>query len=404
MSETSNRWWHPRTLVLTLTVSFIATLIWQSWSDPQKYFELGKQGLAENDRSKIERAVHGLKDNPNFIAQYTLFEASLSLRDNKPAEALRLALACQDHPDVAVETRVIAGEAAFQLGGAGNAKLYWEEALSLDPECVAAHQWLGVLYFDLGAMDNAMLHLQAVSQLSPNDPRPDRLMGLINRDYERPEIAISHYRETLRRAPKQPDYEDVWLELAECELKQREYDSAKNSLSQCSDSPRKKRLLAQCLLNLGSLEEARQLAEQAIATEPNNLDVLRLNAEIALVDGQVQRAADLLLKGVEINPFHHGTRTQLAQVLGRLGQEEQSMIHSARAAELQVLWQRFSDLQIDAINQMTNADIRYEIGTLASQLGMPELARTWFKAALAINPGMKQASQALAQFPESQKP
>ncbi len=62
-------------------------------------------------------------------------------------------------------------KAAYKIGAVGNAKLHWEEALRANPECVAAHRWLGVLYYDLGAMDAAMLHLGSVSRLAPDDYR-----------------------------------------------------------------------------------------------------------------------------------------------------------------------------------------------------------------------------------------
>ena len=89
--------------------------------------------------------------------------------------------------------------------------------------------------------------------------------------------------------------------------------------------------------------------------------------------------------------------------MGRLGNktayEEQNKI----VEDLKVRWQKFSDLQIDAINRPTDAMIRYEIGILAQQLGMPKLAATWYKAALSINPGMGIASQALNSLDVAQR-
>lgn len=390
---------HPRTLVVLLILMLCGSLAYQWWADPERHFRSGMEGVVKNDRDKIERAVAALEDIPAYRAQHAFLQASLRMRDGQPERALRLALSSQDHPDVEADARVLAGEAAYRLGAAGNAQRLWEDALARDPECVAAHQWLGVLYFDLGAMDNAIFHLQTVSRLSPEDPRPDRLMGLINLDYERPEVAIPHYRETLRRSPDQPDVETVWLELAECHIKQREYEAAMESLRHCGDSPQKQRLTAQCQMNLGEIDEAKRLAKAALKAEPENLESLQLNADIALIDGDVGEAAELLRKAAEVDPFDHGTRTQLAQVLGRIGLEEEADKHSQRAEELQSLWQRFSDLQIDAINERTNAAIRFEIGQLADQLGRPELADSWFKAALAIDPHMTAASEALSDAP-----
>jgi tetratricopeptide (TPR) repeat protein len=387
---------HPRWLAALLVVTFLGILIFQWWDAPHRQYEMGIAGLRAGDSARVQRAIAALEDVPAYQPHRDLLLASLHLADEEFDESLKLALRSQSHPDLEVQALVLAGEAAYRMGAAGNAKLFWEQALFQDPEYVPAHQWLGVLYFDLGAMDNALFHLETVSALSPDDPRPDRLMGLINLDYERPDVAIPHYRETLKRAPQQPDAQQIWLELAECQIKQREFDDAIESLSHCDPSADRKRLLAQCEMNTGSLDRARQLAAEALAEAPDELDSLLLSADLAAIDGDLQRAAKLLREGVRIDPYDHGTRTQLAQILGRLELPEEAAVHSARAEELQQQWQRFSDLQIDAINQRANAQIRLEIGLLAKQLGRPELANSWFKAALAIDPGLSAAADELS--------
>jgi len=385
----------PRMLVVLLLFTFLGSLAYQQWNDPQRYFELGMSGVRENDRAKIERAAVALRNKPAYQMQHAFLLASLLLRDGQPERAIQMAISSQDHPDVEVQSRVLAGEAAYQLGAAGNAKLFWEDALLLNAECVEAHQWLGVLYFDLGAMNNAMLHLRSVSYLSPKDPRPDRFMGLINRDYEQPEVAIKHYLESLRRSPRQPGVETVRLEIAECYIKLSQYEAAMESLSKCADSPQKSLLTARCLLNLGSLDDARRLAQQNLRVDPNNRKTLGLNAEIALIDGDVQRAADLLRTAVQVDPFDYGVRRRLAQIVGRLGLDDEHRQHAQRAEELQELWQEFSDLQVDANNRPTDADLRLQIGTLARQLGQEQLALSWFKAAVAIDPSKSDTVQTL---------
>jgi tetratricopeptide (TPR) repeat protein len=391
-----NRLLDPRCLSFLLLLTLIGSLGYQAWQSPRRHFVAGMTGVRDNRRVDVEQAVRSLEGSVAYDLPRAYLKGWLQLQSGQTEDALQLAVSAQDHPDVEVESRVLAGQAAYRLGAAGNAKLFWEEALARDPDCLAAHQWLGVLYYDVGAMDNAMLHLRAVSRLASQDYRPDRFMGLINRDYERPDVAIPHYLESLRRAPNQPGVETVWLELAECQIKQREYDAAMKSLSQCGESTRKKRLTARCLMNIGELDDARRLATQSLLEMPEDVDAIQLNAEIALIDGEVDAAAQLLETAIRFHPFNHGVRTQLAQVLGRLGREAESKEQSARAEELQKLWQRFSDLQIEAINRATDAPIRYEIGLLAKQLGRPELAVIWLKAALAIDPGMSLAGEALA--------
>jgi len=391
----------PRLWVGLLTLSLVGSLTFQRLADPRPHFLAGMAGVQANDRSKVENAIAALEGHLPFRAHHAYLTGWFRLQSGQAEEALGLAFSAQEHPDLEVDARVLAGQAAYRLGAAGNAKLFWEAALALDPDCLAAHRWLGVLYFDVGAMDNALTHLRAVSSLSPEDPRPDRFMGLINRDYERPDVAIPHYLESLRRGPNQPGVERVWLELAECQIKQRDYEAALKSLDHCGESVRKLRLTARCLLNLGELDDARSLANRALATEPNDLDTLQLNAELSLADGEIEAAERFLQTAIRVAPFDHGARTQLAQVLGRMGREVESREQSARADELQEQWQRFSDLQIDAINRPTDAPLRYEIGQFASQLGKPELAATWFQAALSIDPGLSPAAEALEKLTTS---
>lgn len=394
----------PHCWVVLLLLVLIASVGYQAWQSPRRHFLAGMRAVGENRPADVERAIRSLEGSAAYNLPRAYFQGWLQLQSGQAEEALALAVGAQDHPDVEVESCVLAGQAAYRLGAAGNAKIFWEEALARDPDCLAAHQWLGVLYYDLGAMDNAMLHLRAVSSLAPDDHRPDRFMGLINRDYERSDVAIPHYLESLRRAPNQPDVDTVWLELAECQIKQREYEAAMKSLSRCGESGRQKRLTARCLLNIGDLEDARRLARQSLLDQPQDVDAIQLNAEIALIDGEVEAAAELLENATLLHPFDHGVRMQFSQVLGRLGREEDSKLQSDRAAELEKLWQRFSDLQIEAINRATDAPIRYEIGLLAKQLGKPELAISWLKAALAIDPGMSLAGEALAAMEKSSEP
>ena len=121
-------------------------------------------------------------------------------------------------------------------------------------------------------------------------------------------------------------------------------------------------------------------------------------------DGEPPKAAEYLRKAAELDPYNHGVRSQLAQVLGRLGDADGSQEQTKVAEELQKKWQKFSDLQLDAINNQIDPTIRYQIGVLAKELGKPELAIVWFKAALAIEPNNRLAANALMETSKELNP
>ena len=394
--QKNNMLWHPRTLAAILAVTLAFWLMWNWSTNPDKLVRAGFEHIRSQNYEALDEIVSQLRQDPRYTYHADFFAAVNLVDSEKYQEALALLDNAMAHPDLEVESRVLAGQAAYTLGAAGNAKLLWEEALALDPNSVPAHRWLGAMYYDLGAMDNAILHLQVVSRLVPDDPRPDRLMGLINLDYERPEVAIPHLQETLARSPDQAGAGKVWLELAECQVKQREFQAAIESLKQAEEGATKHRLIAECKLNLGELESAKTEIEMARREAPEDVESLLLSAQIFLLEGSLPNAIEALQEAARVDPFNHSAQMQLSQVLARNGDADAAEVHSARAEELQGMWQKFSDLQIDAINEMTNAQIRVEIARLAKELGKRELAATWYRAAIAIDPSRSDAREELA--------
>lgn len=396
---------NPKTISMVLLLTIVVSLFLQRISNPRNFFEQGLAGIKNKDLVQVSRSASELDEHVAYRRHSDYFKAYIAIQNAELDRALRLALQAREHPDIDLDASVLAGEAAYKMGATGNAKMLWEEVLLKDPNFVQAHQWLGAMFYDIGSMSDAIFHLQQVSKLVPDDARPDRLMGLMNRDYERPEIAIPHYKESLRRSPKQTDASQLRLEWAECHIKLREYEAALEVLKDADSSSFKDLLTARCWLNLGKLDESRSLATKMLETDhPKKTEALQLNAEIALADGEPPRAAEYLRKAAESDPFNHGVRSQLAQVLGRLGDADGSQEQTKVAEELQKKWQRFSDLQLDAINNQIDPTIRYQIGVLAKELGKPELAIVWFKAALAIEPNNRLAASALMETSKELNP
>lgn len=387
---------NPKSISMMLLVVLVVSMFVQQISNPRYFVERGLAAIKTKDLVQVSRSASELDEHTAYRRHSDYFKAFVAIQNGELDRALRLALQARSHPDIELDASVLAGEAAYKMGATGNAKMLWEEVLLKDPDFVQAHQWLGAMFYDIGSMSDAIFHLQQVSKLVPDDPRPDRLMGLMNRDYERPEIAIPHYKESLRRSPNQSDASQLRLEWAECHIKLREYEPALEVLKDADESAFKDLLTARCWLNLGRLDESRSLAIKMLETDhPKKTEALQLNAEIALADGDPSKAAEYLRKAAELDPFNHGVRSQLAQVLGRLGDSDGSQEQTKTADELQRKWQKFSDLQLDAINNQIDPTIRYQIGVLAKELGKPELAIVWFKAALAIEPNNRLAANAL---------
>lgn len=392
-------------IIGSLVVLGLAAFVgYRMWRDPERCFRHALEAMQGGDLKTAEADIELLGSDPRYAMHQAFLRGTMLMQAGRPLEALEQFKISLDHPDLELQTLIVSGQAHYQLGSAGTAKLLWEKALALDPDAVDAHRWLGVLYYDLGAMDHAQTHLTRVSELDPDDPRPDRLMGLINKDYERPHIAIGHYRESLRRAPEGADVEAVRLELAECEVAQREFQPALETVRDCSPSVRKQVIEAACHLNLGDGALARRLIDQALDVAPRDLDALLLKGEILLAAGETAQAVDVLERAVEYHPHDFQARFDFAQALGRTDDKQRAEEQQAIADKIRDQWSDFWELHVKAIDQPTDAEARYQLGLLAQQLGRADLARNWLQAALAIDPTHAGAAGQLQQLSEAASP
>jgi tetratricopeptide (TPR) repeat protein len=141
-----------------------------------------------------------------------------------------------EKPDLKFHALLLRGEAWHRLGRHLEAQTALLAALQIDEDAVDAHRWLGASYYDLGAIHQAVHHLKRTAELDPADQRPPRLLGLIHKDYERFEEAAGFYAESLRRKNDQPDWEEVRLEMASCQVKLRRHREALESLQPCPES------------------------------------------------------------------------------------------------------------------------------------------------------------------------
>jgi tetratricopeptide (TPR) repeat protein len=66
--------------------------------------------------------------------------------------------------------------------------------------------------------------------------------------------------------------------------------------------------------------------------------------------------------------------------------------------QIRALEREFSELHDVASQNPADADVRFRIGDLARKLGKRELARTWFRAALSLQPSHAAAAAALAEL------
>jgi Flp pilus assembly protein TadD len=303
-----------------------------------------------------------------------------------------------EHPATQARAFSLAGEGFYKLGQPDNARRALLEAVRHDPNDPASRRWLAAACYDQGLMSDALPHLRKIEELVPEDPRPHRLEGLILKDFELYSEAIEPYRETLRLAPQQPQATAVRTELAECLIKALQPKEALTVLEPAPDVADVLALRAEALRALGNAEEARKLVEAAVQESPDHSKALTLLGTMELEAAQPGKAIAALEKAARAEPGDVAVQHQLAQAYRLAGRNGDAERQTQRLVEVQNLRSRFTELHEQAMASPGDAGVRYELGTIATKLGWPDLAIMWYRTSLAIDPNHSGARERLSEL------
>ena len=381
--------------VFVLAVLLGAIRYWYAVkTSPRRQFQAALAAFAQNDLDRVQVAAEAVRGVDGYGPHLRLLSGMVLLRNGQLTDAIVEFGYAREHPDTRALAYTLSGEALFRSGQFKDARRILGTAIQLDPAQTDAHRWLAAMYYDTGAMNHAIGHLRLVAEQAPSDPRPHRLIGLIHKDFEEYTKAIDAYRESYKRDPQQPDGEALQLELAECLVKQQHHTEALETLENCSPSAQALWLRAKCRHDLGDRATASKLVDEAIGLDPKHLESLHLKGMLELEAGNAASAVDVLLKAAERYPKEWRPRYTLARAYRQLGDTDKAAGHMKVMEELRELRYRFTKLHAQAMKSVENAELRYELGVMAVELGRPLLAIGWFESALALDPDHHKAREA----------
>ncbi len=390
----------PRGIVAaTIAGLAIITLIGWWWNSlrPENCYRRGRLALAAGDRQLVIRESRRLLATPGFEAHGRLLSGMQLVRDERPADALRELQAAAQDEATAVEALTAAAGCFYALGRYVDAVNVARDALAREDTALDARRWLAAALYDLGITADAAAELKIIAGRAVSDPAPERLLGLIAKDNEQFAEAVEHYRESLRRDPGQPHRAAVLAELAESLVRLSRFDEALPVLHDCRRTAPVLALEAECLQGQGREAEAEGRLRESLDLDPQYLPARLKLGMLLLGQSRAGDAAGVLEEAVRAAPHSSQAHFDLSQAYARLGlrdraDEELRLMKKAQAVE-----REFTDLHEEAAQKPADADLRCRIGRLAQRLGKPELARLWFRAALAIEPDHAGARAALAE-------
>ncbi|MGP0063682.1 MAG: tetratricopeptide repeat protein [Isosphaeraceae bacterium] len=383
-SWTTRLLWALMALILAVAVA-MGVIWWQG--RPGRYLSRAEAAVREDDPDEALAWLAVPEIAPATRERALLLRARIAVeRGELPSAVRALDQVNPDGPSGA-DYAFWKGRTLYAAGRPLPAIASLIASLKKRPDDAETYRWLAVVSYDQGNRQTAVSALEAVTRLQPEDARAWRTLGLIFKEdveYERARVAFERSLAIDRAQPA------VHLELAETLIKLGDTTGAERELAACRgrDSPaRYAELLATCARLRGDLTGFRAAVDSGLSVAPHHPGLLAQRAQIDLANGRPAEAIAYLDRAVAADPCQPEIFYQRGLVLRQLGRPEEARRDLARADELNEGLAEMSALNRQAERAPHDADIRYRLGRLCVELGKPELAASWYRAALACDPG-----------------
>jgi tetratricopeptide (TPR) repeat protein len=323
---------------------------------------------------------------PSTRDRALLLRARAAVDRGRPSEAVGPLEKVDPSGPFAADAALWKGRVLFQVRQVSRAVHWFREALTLRPDDPEAIRWLAASLYELGDHPSTVAALTRLTQLDPFDARAWRTLALLNKENRELERALPAYEQTLWLDPGQ---RNVRFELAETLVEMGRYREAEEQLAACRGGvpePDRSALLIHCLQAEGDLERSRALLDASLVEFPDHPGLLAYRARVDLSEGRPARALQGFDRVLAIDPFRAQAVYQRGLANLRLGRTAEAKRDRARAAELNTLVADMDRLNREAGKRPDDPEIRYQLGRVCVSLGKPDLAASWYAAALACDP------------------
>lgn len=224
---------------------------------------------------------------------------------------------------------------------------------------------------------------------NPDDTIALLLLAKVNEMLNGQEQSIQLYHRVLEL---DPELLDARLRLATILVERRRGEEAVDHLallrSRLPNNVGVQILWAQTLRMLGRTDEARQVLDALLTSNPEDPRVLSECGGIALLDPDgTARAEALLAQAVRLDPGNIAARNQYALALAQNRKTTEAAEQYKRIQQLQTDSDRFRELINGPLRTGTkDPAIYHEIGMIALRTGQTNDAIRWFQRSLAVDP------------------
>jgi tetratricopeptide (TPR) repeat protein len=222
-------------------------------------------------------------------------------------------------------------------GDLPNAKYYFERAVSLSPGNAKYHYNLALILHQSGENERAIRELDEAIKLGSENPQTYMYVARLYSELGKKEQAEEALRRALREAPKDPV---ILAQMGDMLAAQAKWAPAIQVFRELYEATPKTAEKAQALYNLGKVyiglrdfKNAEKALEGAYQLDMMNEDALVLLAEAYVGNGQAHRAVTLYKESLRLNPDNLKVLKGQAQLYLNLGELTEAEAALKRLAE-----------------------------------------------------------------------
>jgi tetratricopeptide (TPR) repeat protein len=395
----TRRRWLAACAGLALVAGLGAGGAWYYHSNRPEYrLRQGREALRRHDWAAARQQADGL-ENSGHPDHAHLLRGQIHLHQGELTEAIREYNAIRhDKPEVLAEASLVYGLGLLSVGKLVEAERLLRYVLDVRPNNTEAHRGLAKLYYERGALSHAIKHLEKWSRLVPHDGEPHRWLALAYADLDADEPAAEQYRLALTKKLSPRLGQEVVVEWAELLVKQRQFAEAldcleRGQLEAHRESLPVRELRAECLYGVGQGDDAAHILDRVLAANPDAPRALRVRALIHAAAGETAEAVVLLERALRIDAHDHACRYQLALAYAALGRPQEAAEQRRLLKQTEELLRQWADLNQEASANPADSQIRRRLAEVCTELGKPEMAQRWLRAAAACptDPAPKEA-------------
>lgn len=242
--------------------------------------------------------------------------------------------------------------------------------------------------FDLGRDEDVLLHSDELISRHPGDPQPYRFKGKVFRTRGQ----WDHFVDAMERAVELTETDDpiLKIELADGYIQLGRTSAGRRLVDEISKAHAD--LIAQApimnarlLLQEGKIAESKSILDEFLAQVPDDAEALIVKGTLLVGQEQFEAAIEVLERAIAEEPSEEQAYYQMGQAYARLGKDDLATAFLNQHRQILDTKVRLHELEHKAAIEPGNVAVRKEIADLYAEIGLPELADFWRRAADAIS-------------------